>query len=503
MSKESQPWADFNQSTAGYVEVNPRLAREHEGLILEAMRNPGFDYFSARRGSFAFWEINKNEHHFMPKREVGEYVRRQGFPVPLISTPKEWQDSMRRGTAILRSEHPQDYDGLSGVVDSRLLYNEYHYPKSKNGEPEHIASRHAYDGWYGAGRKYEGPLQAKTHVTPYMFDSPPQTEEAADLLRKKLFDGSVSIDDFMYYGVWQNQLKHVYGLADEWGYGNMLCTNLDYMRTSRWEYIPGVNIRIFRDPVIDGKYYIGGRDAHHTWIVTDGYDSPDVEAHTKRGWRNGETPETREYTLPTNRIINMYEQIRNLPYFDQAQAPVMELQYGDDGQLYFLQYLKTGHTIKDPGEFRLPTGSGIVTINEVRGITKKHGESVKIYLDPSHLGWQMHGQGFYMDFDLSHGMPAQVASSIGSVVVLNYMLSFKDNHYDSAPLYRPKVVLGLYSLLAGKGSPDAAARFASICNENTPRLPSNYVSYILASVVSNGRQATISSDWWPRTERLV
>lgn len=410
---------------------------------------------------------------------------------------------MRRGTAMLRSEHPQDYDGLSGILNSKQLYNEYHYPITERGDPEYDASRYAYDGRYGARRTYEGPLQAKAHIGPYWFDGPPQTEDAANQLRQRLFDGTAAIDNFMYYGTWQKELEYVYGLADEWGYGNMLRPDLDYARASRWEHIPGINIRIFRDPVITDKYYIGGRDAHHTWIVTDGYRSPDVEAHTKRGWRDGEKPETLQYTLPTNRIINIYEQIRNLPYFDQTQAPVMELQYGDDGELYFLQYLKTGQAIKDPGEFRLPAGDGIVTINEVRGVTNKRGENVKIYLDPQHLGGQMHGHGFYMDFNLSHGMEAQVASSIGSVVVLNYMLSFKDNHYNSAPLYRPKVVLGLYSLLAGKGSPDAAARFARICNENTPQPPSNCVSYILATVTSNGRQATVSSDWWTRFERLI
>jgi hypothetical protein len=503
MSKESQPWADFSQSTTGYIENNPRLAAEHDDLLLEAMRNPDFDYFSARRSSLAFWEINKNVHHFMPKREIGEYVRRQGFPVPLISTPEEWQDAMCRGTAMLRSEHPQDYDGLSGILSSKQLYNEYHYPITEKGDPEHDASSYAYDGRYGTRRAYEGPLQAKAHVGPYWFNGSPKTEDAANLLRQRLFDGSAAIDNFMYYGTWQKELEHVYGLADEWGYGSMLRPGLDYSRASRWEHIPGINIRIFRDPVTTDKYYIGGRDAHHTWIVTDGYRSPDVEAHTKRGWRNGETPETKEYTLPTNRIINMYEQIRNLPYFDQTQAPVMELQYGEDGELYFLQYLKTDQTITDPGDFRLSTGDCTVTINEVRGVTHKRGEGVKMYLDPSHLGNRMHGHGFYMDFNLSHGMPAQVASRIGSVVVLNYMLSFKDNHYNSAPLYRPKVVLGLYSLLAGKGSPDAVARFASICNENTPQPPSNCVPYILATVTSNGRQATVASDWLTRFERLA
>ena len=51
------------------------------------------------------------------------------------------------------------------------------------------------------------------------------------------------------------------------------------------------------------------------------------------------------YLFLTKPVIEMYEKVHILPYFDATELPVMEMQYGDDGMLYFLQYLKTGNKL--------------------------------------------------------------------------------------------------------------------------------------------------------------
>lgn len=272
---------------------------------------------------------------------------------------------------------------------------------------------------------------------------------------------------------------------------------------SRWRYIPGVNIRVFRDPIVEGKYYLGGDSAHHVWTITDGQASADVEAHTKSGYRRGETPETFEYRLPTGRIIEIYELIRNLPFFDQTQAPVMELQLGKDGILYFLQYLKTGQIITAIEEFALPTGHNVITCQQVRGATKPQGEELRIYLDPPVFSSAMHEAGVQVAFNMTmypSGLLLQTAAMNSKVVITDYNLNFKDNHSNSSPLFRPPVAIGMWDR-----SGEVGQKFTELNERQTFHYAGDVidsVEYIDATVTSNGRQAAIESDWEIRTQHL-
>ncbi len=52
-----------------------------------------------------------------PKRTIGDYVASQGILVP--TRFDSLKDARASGKPfIARSEHPQDYDGVSGLVDS-------------------------------------------------------------------------------------------------------------------------------------------------------------------------------------------------------------------------------------------------------------------------------------------------------------------------------------------------------------------------------------------------
>src|SRR5665811_876042 len=59
----------------------------------------------------------------LPKQEISDYVESQGFLVPRrFDTLDEALDVVRAGgEIILRSEHPDDYDGPSGLMDSYRL----------------------------------------------------------------------------------------------------------------------------------------------------------------------------------------------------------------------------------------------------------------------------------------------------------------------------------------------------------------------------------------------
>ena len=57
-----------------------------------------------------------------PKREIAEYVESQGILVPRRFA--NLQEARASGLPLIaRSEHPQDYAGASGIVESRVITN--------------------------------------------------------------------------------------------------------------------------------------------------------------------------------------------------------------------------------------------------------------------------------------------------------------------------------------------------------------------------------------------
>ncbi len=416
------------------------------------------------------------------KHDIGRYVLGHGIDVPLINSMAEWQNALREGRAMLRSDSTRDYSGVCGLLTSKVirLQADVGIPEAEPGRPT---------------------LDPVHNIYPPLRDVPLQVKQnKADI--EALLQGTQDPSLIMRKRWWRKEQRYIEEIALERG---MAAPRINLNRTyaSRWRYVPGINVRVFRDPIVEGKYYLGGRDAHHEWAVTDGRDSPDVEAHTKSGYRRGETPETFEYSLPTGRIIDLYETVRELPFFDQTQAPVMELQLGTNGVIHFLQYLKAGQEIQDVPEFSLPQNNNAITCGQVRGVTKPEGEKMRMYLDPRTFTNSMRGAGVQVAFNMTMdpgGVLLQTAAMNSKVVVTDYNLNFKDNHSNSAPLFRPPVAIGMWDGLGGIGPK------LQELNEAQPFYlawdPIDTVEYIDTIVTSNGRQATIESDWQIKSQRL-
>jgi len=97
----------------GWIELDDNddyLGREKIEADQRALSEPSFDYFDAFPPK-------------QPKFEIGQYVADQGFRVPLITDQSDWEKAFDDGTAMLRSEMPQDYNGLSGLLPSERLAN--------------------------------------------------------------------------------------------------------------------------------------------------------------------------------------------------------------------------------------------------------------------------------------------------------------------------------------------------------------------------------------------
>jgi hypothetical protein len=421
--------------------------------------------------------------HFMPtgrpKYDIGRYVMRHNVRVPLIRSMKEWQLALMSGDGLIRSEHRQDYAGYSGLYTSQTLETEDHLP----------AGEDPYFSHWDKERTVQGPVHRT--LEPRMYAN--GLDALRPAIAEALYQGTIDPSDFMRLGYWNYQYENNFGGIDKSG------IRPSRMLSSRWRHVRGVNIRVMRDPVIEGKYFIGGQDAHHHWQITDGRDSGPLQAFTKgvyRGYGTGDPL----YELPSDRIVDLYEKVRSLPFFDNTQVPVLELQYGQDEKLHFLQYLKTGLTVDPVPKFRLPSGQGVVKVHDVKGATSRDGERVRIYLDPVTLTKNMEDQAFWIAYHLSDNFKTQQASRMAKVILLDYFLGFKNNHFASAPLTRAPVTLGLYDGIGeGVRAINTVAAKRPI-RQFGPNWHGDQVEYIDATVTSNGRQATIESDWEMRVE---
>jgi hypothetical protein len=91
-------------------------------------------------------------------------------------------------------------------------------------------------------------------------------------------------------------------------------------------------------------------------------------------------------------------------------------------------------------------------------------------------------------------------SLVGSVIVHGVYVSFKDNHFNSAPLYRPEVAMGLtgsQGIENAKGLRDLVRIAQPWAYDKSTKRRHVYVD---AHVTANGRQATIESNWEPKFE---
>lgn len=496
MTGEATPWgeASFERDRNWYAHLQWKhwdTKQQYSELRQRALEDPTFDLFE----------------HFMPtgkpKHDIGRYVMRHNVRVPLISSMEDWQSAMVEGVAMLRSELPQDYDGYSGLLSSLEVGTEVRYPIGPDGYEDRP--------WDGQ-RRVEGPVyQRPTVHYGWRGESRKLSSEKAkqhDLFMVEgLLDGSIDPAYVLEVTDWSADMAILAESAASWRYAMPLgwqSLHLD-ASASRWRYVPGKNLKVMRDPVVEGKYYVGVTNTHHDiWLLQEGRDSPDMAAYHNKAdhfpaYHGGFNEAARlqpEYTLPTKAIIDTYEKVRTLPYFDHSQVPLMELQYGQDGQVYFLQYLKTGRTLNDPGAFPLPSGENVVTIHDVSGATEATGEKVRVYLDPPVFTRSMENQAFFMRDCLASGMHVQAAAMMAKVCIQDYWLSFKDNHLSSAPLVRPQVAIGLLDEV-GEGS----EKFAEVAGSRFNFRRIDDVKYIDAIVTSNGRAATIESNWDVKIER--
>jgi hypothetical protein len=418
----------------------------------EILTDPTRDYYDEFRAQ-------------QPKYEIGEYVASFGFNVPLIRDLSEWQAALDGDEAMLRSEAPQDYSGYSGILASKRIHVE----------------RVGFDGqatapWLDVLDSYDA--------------APDYRRKYGQLLYEGLRGGNVNPGYFLKTHYWDRygRFTHI-----SLGVEGIPPVELYDESASSWRSVAGTNIRVFRDPNVDGRYHMG---LMHDRGFIAGYTF-DKEHHDAKVMPDRATKEVK-----IAQVIELYEAVRTLPRFDQRQVPLMELQLDEEGQLHFLQYLKTGQQLELIEPFPLPASDGIHTDN-VRGITPPEGKEFKMYISPRKATKQMKGEGFYFDIFHIRGLATQFYSMIGGVVVHEAYVSMKDNHFGSAPLYRPGIALGLRAYRHRHAGKKLQELVDDVQGKTVYDRRPDRSLHVNAKVTSNGREAVLESDFEPHYEEVT
>lgn len=239
-----------------------------------------------------------------PKREIADFVEQLGVPVP------KRYDSLEEALAtfkpfVVRSEHPQDVKGGSGILDSLFVtWNAiafctqlfYMDPVDWN---EYFNNR---------GRSNKQIMAGKilAHLRGMKQD---ELENHLTILSREEIEGYC-----VYAGL--NE-------AD-------FTSKISY---SYWEMLPGLNRTVMADSAIEGRYHIfsAKHQAPQGFPLSGNCNYFIFEKGEVVKGKESDCPEDAEQSI--NSLIETYESIRA----DKTHCPIMELQSARNTH-YFLQY---------------------------------------------------------------------------------------------------------------------------------------------------------------------
>lgn len=264
-----------------------------------------------------YYLTDKSRLNAQPKRTIGDYIESQGLLVPRrFDTLKEAQAS---GLPILcRSEHVQDYDGVSGLLPSPTLR-------------EDLDTNH--------------DDELKKMII----------EKEQDLFNREGIESGLQV----YCGLLGLPLEKI----------------KQEISFSYWEKIPGASLSVVADSAITGLYHVftSFEKKKKNYSQVEGSRVITKIYHPL----NAALPPGIEMDLLS--LIQSYEKIRQLPHFEPTHCPIMEFIRSDDKN-YFVQYHRTRDFA--PADFvlkRHPEKEEVEAF-AVRGCTSQEGVSAAVTL---------------------------------------------------------------------------------------------------------------------------
>lgn len=221
------------------------------------------------------------EHHEelkgQPKRTIADYVEANGILVPRrFDSLEEARDSGLK--IICRSEHHQDYDGVSGLLESPCLENEF------------------------------SDVRTEDELKKKVFEKDEELKRQASEPKINKYCSLLKIDPDAF----RNEISY-----------------------SFWEKLGGLNRKIVADSAVKGRYHIV------TWqdlpVFPDERYCYTVFENGRIARRFPHEVTGKLLTLDCQSVIKLYEAVRNLGRFDSNHCPILEVQT-THGKDYFLQY---------------------------------------------------------------------------------------------------------------------------------------------------------------------
>jgi len=249
-----------------------------------------------------------------PKRTIADYVEQNGILVPRRFDSLVEARRSHRGI-LLRSEHPQEYGGVSGLLDSFRLSS------------SHFAVRGSTDVEEVKQRYFE--KEDNTIRTP----------------KYKQYCKFLGLDE--------DEFKQ-------------------QVSFSIWEALSGTNRTVIADSAIPNRYHImtfrdkKGDYLFNYAIVEDGELAQEFVMPLPEEIKDG-----------LGDLVRVYEEVRNLDRFDPNHCPIMEFQT-HNGRNYFLQYHRARDFSPSTFTLERDLQDGEIEVPFVRGATSKDGMDCKV-----------------------------------------------------------------------------------------------------------------------------
>jgi hypothetical protein len=277
-----------------------------------------------------FYLENPERLNGQPKRTIADYVEQNGVLVPRrFDSLAEARKSHR--PILLRSEHPQEYDGVSGLLDSFSLSRKFSDYNNRNKKTRKKFSPRGMTSIDDIAQSYLN-FKSKNRGCPLFIQYCALLEIEVDDFRKEV---SLSI----------------------------------------WERLGGLNRTVVADTAIKGRYHILTNNGKHgeDWLVNYVMieDGKVVTEHVKP------LPDEQRALLPN--LVEIYEKVRDLSNFDSNHCPIMEFQTVDNKH-YFLQYHRTRDFSEAEFVLDREAKKGEVEASFVRGATPAEGMVVNTTL---------------------------------------------------------------------------------------------------------------------------
>ena len=363
-----------------------------------------------------------------PKRTIGAYVEQNGLLVPRRFDSVAEGRRSHKGI-LLRSEHSQEYDGVSGLLDSFVL---------------------SYSGFPVRGCR--------------------DAEEA----KQRFFEREDAITGTPHY----RQYCKFLGLDED--------VFKEQVSFSVWEHLGGYNRTVVADSAIKGRYHVmthfrsEEKYLFNYAIVENGELKQEfivsLPDELKDGLRN---------------LIELYEAVRNLNRIDSNHCPIMEFQT-HNGKDYFLQYHRARDFSPSEFILDRNLKEGEIEVPFVRGATSKDGMDCKVTVyykgqetwnfdtDIEDGSYDMHWNQVFPELRVGK----RKVQMIDTNEKLEWeLMKFVVGHLQTSKLFKPQVSI-IHNIEELLGEEESMNDLGKKSREEN--------AYIDLHIVSDGRRAYIS-----------